>query len=72
MTARKHTISLIEMMDDGILSPQFIAEMALNYMSEQEVEDMMRVNDLLEAEEADEEWTPDNADFNDFGSRHHY
>jgi hypothetical protein len=36
---------------------------------------MCRANDLLigeDDEEDEEEWTPDNADFNDPGSRHHY
>jgi hypothetical protein len=37
---------------------------------------MMLANDLVEDEpedeEPEEEWTPDNADFNDPGSRHHY
>jgi hypothetical protein len=44
-------------------------------MSEDDVKDMCRANDLLldeEDEEAEEEWTPDNADFCDPGSRHHY
>jgi hypothetical protein len=43
-------------------------------MSEDDVKDMCLANDLLigEDEEEDEEWTPDNADFNDPGSRHHY
>jgi len=49
--------------------------MALSWLSESEVHDMMLANDLVEAEpedEEEEEWTPDNADFNDKGSRHHY
>jgi hypothetical protein len=45
--------------------------MALAYMSEDDVADMMRANDILE-EEDEEEWTPENADFNDPGSIHHY
>jgi hypothetical protein len=72
---RKQTTRLLEMMDEGLISAQAIAEMALAYMSEDDVADMMRANDILddeEDEEDDEEWTPDNADFNDPGSRHHY
>jgi hypothetical protein len=45
-------------------------------MSEDDVKDMCRANDLLigeeDEDEDEEEWTPDNADFNDPGSRHHY
>jgi hypothetical protein len=62
------------MMDEGLISAEAVAEMALAYMSEDDVKDMCLANDLLigEDEEEDEEWTPDNADFNDPGSRHHY
>jgi hypothetical protein len=73
---REYTSKLIAMMDEGLISAEAVAEMALAYMSEDDVADMCRANDLLldeEDEEADEEeWTPDNADFNDPGSRHHY
>ena len=72
---RKYTTKLLEMMDEGLISAEAVAEMCLAYMSEDDVKDMCRANDLLldeEDEEAEEEWTPDNADFNDPGSRHHY
>jgi hypothetical protein len=54
--------------------------MALAYMSEDDVKDMCRANDLLlgEDEEEEEDWDecadPDAAlnDFNYVGSRHHY
>ncbi len=75
---RKYTIKLSEMMDEGLISAETVAEMALSYMSEDDVKDMCRANDILDEEdedrivEEDEEWTPDNADFNDPGSRHHY
>lgn len=72
---RKYTTKLLEMMDEGLISAQAIAEMALAYMSEDDVKDMVRGNDLmpwLEDDEEEEEWTPENADFNDPGSRHHY
>lgn len=75
---REYTTKLLEMMDEGLLSAESVAEMALAYMSEDDVKDMCRANDLLDEEdedyvvEEDEEWTPDNADFNDPGSRHHY
>ena len=71
---REYTSKLIAMMDEGLISTEAVAEMALAYMSEDDVKDMCLANDLLigEDEEEDEEWTPDNADFNDPGSRHHY
>ena len=73
---RKYTTKLLEMMDEGLISAEAVAEMALAYMSEDDVKDMVRGNDLMpwleDDEEEDEEWTPDNADFNDPGSRHHY
>ena len=75
---RPATNKLIDMMDEGLLSAEAVAEMALAYMSEDDVKDMCRANDILDEEdedyvvEEDEEWTPDNADFNDPGSRHHY
>jgi hypothetical protein len=75
---RKYTTKLLEMMDEGLISAEAVAEMALAYMSEDDVKDMCRANDILDEEdedtivEEDEEWTPDNADFCDPGSRHHY
>jgi hypothetical protein len=70
---RPATTRLLEMMDEGLLDAQFVAEMALSWLSESSVHEMMLANDLVEDEpEEEEEWTPDNADFNDPGSRHHY
>jgi hypothetical protein len=73
---REYTSKLIAMMDEGLISAEAVAEMALAYMSEDDVKDMCRANDLLLDEEDDEaddeEWTPDNADYCDPGSRHHY
>ena len=48
---RTQTTRLLEMMDEGLISAQAIAEMALCYMSEDDVADMMRANDILEDEE---------------------
>jgi hypothetical protein len=50
---RKCTIALLEMMDDGVMDAKSIAEMCLAYMSEDDVEDMMRSNDLLADDEED-------------------
>jgi hypothetical protein len=64
---------MLEMMDEGLLDPRAVADMCLSWLSESSVHEMMLANDLVEDEaEEEEEWTPDNADFNDTGSRHHY
>jgi hypothetical protein len=74
---RKQTTRLLEMMDQGLISAEMVAEMALAYMSEDDVADMMLANDILD-EEDNEDWDecadPDAAldDFNYVGSRHHY
>ena len=51
---RKATNKLIEMMDEGLISAEAVAEMALAYMSEDDVADMMRCNDILDEEEEEE------------------
>ena len=52
---RTQTTRLLEMMDEGLISAQAVAEMALSYMSEDDVADMMRSNDILEDEDLDED-----------------
>ena len=70
---REMTSKLIAMMDEGLISAEAVAEMALAYMSEDDVADMMRANDILLDEEEDEEEESDPMDdFNYVGSRHHY
>jgi hypothetical protein len=49
------------MMDDGLISAQAIAEMALAYMSEDDVADMMRANDILDEEDDEYDGQPDEA-----------
>lgn len=44
---RKSTNFLLEMMDQGALDPKVLAEICLAYMSEAEVADMARSNDLF-------------------------
>ena len=44
---RKYTTKLLEMMDEGLISALAVAEMALAYMSEDDVKDMVRSNDLM-------------------------
>ena len=59
---RKCTTALLEMMDDGVMDAKAVAEMCLAYMSEDEVEDMMRGNDLLlDEEDEDYDGQPDEA-----------
>jgi hypothetical protein len=77
--ARPETNRLIDMLDEGMIDARAVADMALSFMSESEVKQMMQANDIPttdqaddEEEEDEEEWTPDNADFCDPGSRHHY
>lgn len=51
METRKVTNKVLEMAEEGIISWQSLAEMALGYMSEDEVADLARSNDLLFDEE---------------------
>lgn len=65
---RTQTTRLLEMMDEGLISGQAVAEMALAYMSEDDVADMMRSNDILDEEDEDEDdGQPDEAqEWHDF------
>ena len=57
---RTQTTKLLEMMDEGLISATAVAEMALAYMSEDDVADMMRSNDILDEDDGQpteqEEW----------------
>jgi len=57
---REMTSKLIAMMDEGLISAEAVAEMALAYMSEDDVADMMRANDIL-LDEEDYDGQPDEA-----------
>jgi len=48
--ARKYTKLLMDMMAEGLISDKAVADMALCYISEHDVEDMMRTNGLLDDE----------------------
>jgi hypothetical protein len=48
---RTQTTKLLEMMDEGLISASAVAEMALAYMSEDDVADMMRANDILDEDD---------------------
>ena len=72
---RETTIKLLELADEGVISWETIARSCLCYLSEDEVEDMARVNELLfEEEEEDESEEDDDImdDYNYVGSHHHY
>jgi hypothetical protein len=65
------------MMDEGMIDARAVADMALSWLSESDVKGMMQANDIpttdqAEDDDEEEEWTPENADFNDKGSIHHY
>jgi len=51
---REYTTKLLEMMDEGLITAESVAEMALAYMSEDDVADMMRANDILDEEDEDD------------------
>jgi hypothetical protein len=54
---RPATNRLIDMMDEGLIDARAVADMALSWLSEDDVHQMMLANDLVEdaAEEEDAE-----------------
>ena len=61
---RERTTKLLEMMDEGLITAESVAEMCLAYMSEDDVADMMRANDILdEDDEPDVDEATEWADF---------
>ena len=60
---RQATNRLMDMMDEGLITAQAVADMCLAYMSEHDVADMMLDNDLVDVEYEDEDWDgqPDEA-----------
>jgi hypothetical protein len=48
---REATIKLLNMIDEGLITTRAVAEMALQYMSEDDVKDMMQCNDILDEED---------------------
>jgi len=52
---RKITNKLLEMVEEGVLAPQTLAEACLLYMSEDDVADMAHVNEFIFEEDDDEE-----------------
>jgi hypothetical protein len=55
-TVRKVTCRALELADEGLISYRTLAEMALKWMSEDDVKEMLKANELdLEEDEEDEE-----------------
>ena len=52
---RHYTNRLLEMMDEGLLSAETVATMAIAFMSEDDVREMMEANELLGYAEEDED-----------------
>jgi hypothetical protein len=52
---RKETNRVLEMAEDGVISWEDVARIALNWMSEDDVAEMLRANDLIFDDEDYEE-----------------
>jgi hypothetical protein len=50
--SREYTHKLWDLMESGAISAQAVADMALQFMSEQDVKDMCLANDLLVDEDS--------------------
>jgi hypothetical protein len=48
--SRKYTNKLLEMIDEGLLDKDAVIVACVNYMSEDEVKDMMECNEFIEDE----------------------
>ena len=46
-SSRPYTTMVLDIMDQGLISAESVAEMCLRWMSEQDVKTMCRSNDLL-------------------------
>jgi len=57
---RQQTNYLLELIDSGLLDARDVVTMAVKYMSEDEVADMMRINDVL---------VEDDEEFGDYDDR---
>lgn len=52
---RKYTNELIALCEDGLLSWELVVICCLKYMSESEVEDMARVNLLIDTDDMEDD-----------------
>ena len=46
--ARKYTDLLLQMIEEDVVSEEFVITCCVKYMSEDDVKDMMKTNELLE------------------------
>ena len=58
--ARPATSRLMDMMDEGMIDARAVADMALMWLSEHSVAEMMRANDILQ-DEVEDDGQPDEA-----------
>ena len=58
---RPETTRLMEMMDDGLVDARAVADMALMWLSERSVAEMMLANDLLVDDGDEDDGQPDEA-----------
>ena len=58
---REYTTKLLEMVEEGILDRDNVIMACVKYMSEDDVADMMRSNDILDDEEDEDDGQPDEA-----------
>jgi len=66
-----HRSQAIELVDAGVVDARDLLLMALNYMSQDDVADMLDANELSPRFSEDEDEV-DEDDFNSVASRHHY
>lgn len=71
---RPATCKLLDMMDDGLIDARAVADMALSWLSEDSVKQMMLANDIVDSEEdeEDEEESDPMDDVNYVGHPCHY
>ena len=60
---REYTTRLLDMMDEGWVTAKTVAEMCLAYMSEDDVADMMRSNDIIDEDDGQPDEAQEWADF---------
>ena len=45
-----------ELLEEGRLTPEYLAQMCLQYMSTADIEDMLLSNDIIDEEETEQDW----------------
>lgn len=60
-SVRPATSKLLDMMDEGVIDARTVADMALSWLSESDVADMMRANDIIDEEDEEDDGQPDEA-----------